>query len=240
MEDRVVSGREMKSIRVFAVGFLLAALVSLPASKGEAQSDSITPLRMAAASSSERPMLSAEERAILSRVSARLNRLTTLKGRFLQLAPDGSTSEGDFYLRRPKRLRFEYESPNPLLIVADGTYLLVQDRKLDTLDRYPIGMTPLSVLLRSDIDLIKDKSVRRVKRERGLVFITAREEGKESQGEITLVFEEPEMTLRQWEVIDAQGRKTLIALSDHKYGMTLGPELFAVEEPERGANFSHD
>ncbi|MEO1408033.1 MAG: outer-membrane lipoprotein carrier protein LolA, partial [Pseudomonadota bacterium] len=96
------------------------------------------------------------QRALLAEVSAALSAVTTAKGRFVQIAPDGSESTGDFYLRRPGRVRFEYDAPVPLLIVADGATVAVEDKDLETQDRVPLGTTPLGLLLDDDLDLNQD------------------------------------------------------------------------------------
>ena len=83
----------------------------------------------------------------LTRISNYLNGITTLEGDFVQIGPNGDLSEGRFYMRRPGRLRFEYRPPNPALVIADGTWVGVYDQKLETLDRIPLGQTPLALLL---------------------------------------------------------------------------------------------
>lgn len=185
-----------------------------------------------AAQAQSKPVkLSADEQALLARISAKLNAISTLQCKFLQIGPDGSSSQGTFYLLRPQRMRFEFQKPNPLLVVADGTWLIVKDSKLGTYDRYPIGSTPISLLLRSRIDLSKDKNIRNVERLGNLVRVTARDNNKNLSGEIVLTFEERDLTLRQWVVTDAQGSKTIVAFSDHAYGMPLKADLFKVEAP---------
>ncbi|MDP7602638.1 MAG: outer membrane lipoprotein carrier protein LolA, partial [Alphaproteobacteria bacterium] len=72
----------------------------------------------------------AEQQAEIGRVERYLNGTVTLQARFSQIAPDGEVSEGTFYLRRPGRLRFEYDPPNPVLVMADGVWLIYHDREL--------------------------------------------------------------------------------------------------------------
>ncbi|MEM6358325.1 MAG: outer membrane lipoprotein carrier protein LolA, partial [Pseudomonadota bacterium] len=92
--------------------------------------------------------LSGAEARDLARISNYLNGTETLQGQFVQVGPDGDLSTGTFFLRRPGRVRFEYDLPNPTLIVADGTWVGVTNRQSETLDRYPLSQTPLDILLR--------------------------------------------------------------------------------------------
>src|SRR5215471_19358469 len=95
----------------------------------------------------------AEQRAELTRVSAYLNGIRSLKGGFVQIDPNGTIERGEFYLSKPGRMRFEYQPPNPLLIVSDGDTVAVKNAKLNTVDRYPLTDTPLDLILGDKINL---------------------------------------------------------------------------------------
>ena len=101
----------------------------------------------------------AKQRALVERVNAYLSGVQTLVGDFVQVGPDGRRTEGQFYLQKPGRLRFEYDAPSPIELIADGTSVVVRDRKLATQDLYPLSQTPLRFLLADRIDLIKDTNV---------------------------------------------------------------------------------
>jgi len=99
------------------------------------------------------------QRAALERVSAYLNSIRTLKGGFVQIDPNGDLEQGEFYLAKPGRMRFEYHPPNPTLIVSDGDTVAVKNSKLNTVDRYPLVDTPLDLLLNDKIDLNRSLAV---------------------------------------------------------------------------------
>src|SRR4051794_1981014 len=101
----------------------------------------------------------ANQKAQAARVSTYLSSLQTLVGNFVQVASDGSKTKGDFYIQKPGKLRFEYDDPSPIAVVADGSSLVVRDRKLATQDVYPLSQTPLRFLLSDRIDLLKDTNV---------------------------------------------------------------------------------
>jgi len=170
------------------------------------------------------------DKADLDRISAYLNGIHTLKGSFVQIGPDGQIDEGVFYLDKPGRMRFEYHAPNPVLIVSDGTTVAVANRKLNTVDHYPLFSTPLSLILSDDLNLKKNPSIAGVSREPGEITVNARAASDKVNGNLTLVFTDPNLELRQWTIIDAQGLSTTISLRDLKPGTTLDPALFKLPE----------
>lgn len=168
----------------------------------------------------------------LARISNYLNGVTTLEGNFVQIGHDGELSEGLFYMRRPGRIRFEYKPPNPALIVADGVWVGIYDKRLNTLDRIPLRSTPLDILLRKRVDLRNDGAVRSIERSPGLMRVTAIDPNAPEQGSITMVFADNPLELRQWIVVDPQGLTTTVALSEMRSNVTLDPNLFFIEDPE--------
>ena len=101
----------------------------------------------------------ANQRALIDRVNVYLMSVQTLVGDFVQVGPDGRRSDGKIYLQKPGRVRFEYNPPSPIELVADGNSLVVRDRKLETQDLYPLSQTPLRFLLADRIDLLRETNV---------------------------------------------------------------------------------
>lgn len=176
--------------------------------------------------------LTAADRADLDRVSAYLSSLTDMQGHFLQVGPDGSLAEGQFYLRRPGRLRFEYTPPEKMLVVADGTWVAVKDGFSAT-QRYPLGATPLGILLEKHVDLAKEVRVLDVEHQQGALRIKLADKSGNAPGDITLVFDEPALQLRQWVVTDAQGLQTTVALRNIQTGIRADNALFVVRTEQR-------
>ena len=176
------------------------------------------------------PVFNDQQRADLRRISDYLNSMRSLTGRFLQIGPDGTPVEGTFYLKKPNRLRFEYDKPSPLLVIADGYALVVQNLALRTTDRYPLIGSPLRVLLADDVDLNDDSHIVGVRREAGALLLTAQQESGPAQGQITISFADSGgvLELRQWEVIDAQGMRTVVVVNGIRAGLELQPDLFVV------------
>ena len=170
------------------------------------------------------------DQADLDRVSDYLNSIHTLKGSFVQIGPDGQIDEGIFYIDKPGRMRFEYHAPNPVLIVSDGSTVAVQNKKLNTIDTYPLLSTPLNLVLSDDLNLKRNPSIAGLSREPGELIVNARAASSKVNGNLTLVFTSPVLELRQWTVVDAQGLSTTVSLRDVQTGVTLDPALFKLPE----------
>lgn len=176
--------------------------------------------------------LTAGDRADLERVSLYLNGLKDLQGGFLQVGPDGSLAEGRFYLRRPGRLRFEYTPPVKMLVVADGTWVAVKDG-FSAVQRYPLRTTPLGILLQQHVDLADEVKVLGVERQPGSLRVTLADRTGDAPGQITLIFDEPNILLRQWVVTDAQGLQTTVALRNVQSGVRADNALFVLQDEQR-------
>lgn len=174
--------------------------------------------------------LSADDRALVEKAVAYLQTLNSVKGRFSQTDARGRTAGGDFSLKRPGKVRFDYDPPNELLVVSDGGRLMVHDKRLKTFNAYPLNMSPLSLFLAREIRLDRGVVITDVRRYADGFSITARDKGKETAGQITLVFGDSPMTLREWTVIDGQGQKTRVALSGLR-SASLDNALFVLRDP---------
>jgi outer membrane lipoprotein-sorting protein len=168
------------------------------------------------------------QQADLRAASAYLNNVKSLKSRFLQVSPDGAFTQGDFMLRRPGRLRFEYDPPSPYLVLADGFWLYFLDKELGEPQNWPIQDTPLGVLVAEKVDLVDNPDVEQVERFPGTLSITLRDQDRPGEGTVTLVFSRAPLILRQWKIIDSQGQRTSVTLDKIETGMHLPATLFVM------------
>jgi outer membrane lipoprotein-sorting protein len=176
-------------------------------------------------------VLSDAESASLHQVETYLNDLRTLKARFLQIAPDGRTSAGTAWLDRPGRMRFEYDKPSPLLLVAGHGVVVFRDNKLDQTTNIPIGQTPLGLLLRDPFTLSSDVTVTDFQHPPGQFLITAVKTASPGDGSLTLVLNTQPLALVGWSVVDAEGRETQIRLGDVQLGGDFDAKLFTYVDP---------
>lgn len=175
----------------------------------------------------------AERRAGLARIEGYLNSITTVKAGFLQVASTGEVARGTFYMRRPGRLRIEYDPPSPVLIVGDGHRLIYYDKELQTANMTPIDDTLAGFLAREHIRFSGDVTASNLIREKGTARVTLARTGEPEGGSLTLVFNDDPLRLRLWIVTDAQGTSTRVALSEPEFGLTLSDDLFEAREPDR-------
>jgi outer membrane lipoprotein-sorting protein len=219
----------MKKLLVLSAAAVLS--LSLPAMA--------TPLRAvvgaqaSAASTAAVPLTGAARTQALADASRALSATRTVQGRFTQLAPDGSRTTGAYYMSRPGRARFEYDSPAPLLIVSDGTTVAISDRDLRNTDRVPLRSTPLFFVLGATVNLERDFRITAVARQGDLLLITARDRTGEIDGELTLALQGTAMTLRSWEALDATNARTTVRLDTVQTGQRLSPRLFVAEDLQR-------
>jgi len=172
----------------------------------------------------------ANQKAQAAKVSSYLSSLNTLVGNFVQVGPDGSKTKGDFYIQKPGKVRFEYDPPVPIDIIADGTTLVVRDRKLATQDIYPLSQTPLRFLLSDRIDLMKDTNVVSVTADD--LFVTVTVEEKQAligTSRLMLMFGAKDGQLKQWTVTDPQGYDTTVAVYNLDATKKLDPALFKID-----------
>jgi outer membrane lipoprotein-sorting protein len=171
----------------------------------------------------------AKQRALVDRVNMYLMSLQTLIGDFVQVGPDGKKVEGKFYLQKPGRVRFEYNPPSPVELVADGSSVVVRDRKLNTQELYPLSQTPLRFLLADRIDLLRDTNVISVSADD--LFVSVMIEEKQTLGgthRVLLMFAAKDFTLKQWTITDPQGYDTTVALYNLEAGRKLDQTMFVI------------
>jgi len=162
----------------------------------------------------------------VSRIQETLGAITTLRARFQQVAPDGKRSTGSAYLSRPGKMRFDYDKPSPLLLVANGGKVVYQDRDLGQVTTIPLDQTPLGLLLRPDVSLSGPVTITGFSHRDGQIQITLVRTATPGEGSLTLLLRDDPLLLRGWVANDAQGRETEIDLFDEQAPVTLAPALF--------------
>jgi outer membrane lipoprotein-sorting protein len=189
------------------------------------------PARPAIASS-----LTPEETTAVEEVSSYFNSFKTLQGEFTQVSPQGRVSAGVFFLSKPGRLRFEYAPPNPFLVVSDGLWVVIENRKQKTTDQYPLAATPLKLLLAEEINLLEQAKITSVETSDGVSTIAVEDRNKLIPGRLVLVFDNNRKELAQWIVEDAKGKRTTISLANLETGVDPDPKLFVVKIAKRKSN----
>ena len=174
--------------------------------------------------------LDPDQRAIIQRVDTYLSNTQVLSGNFVQVGPDGRRSQGEFYIQKPGRVRFDYDAPSPIDIVADGQSVVVRDRKLATQDIYPLSQTPLRFLLADHVNLMKDTNLVSVYADDVFVTVVVEEQnGVVGTSRLMIMFSAKDMQLKQWTVTDPQGYDTTVAVYNLDTSRQPDPKMFTID-----------
>jgi outer membrane lipoprotein-sorting protein len=171
--------------------------------------------------------LAPQDQADLDRIGAYLNGVHTLKAHFVQVAPNGQISQGTAWMQRPGRMRFQYDPPSPVLLVAGHGLFVFYDRELQQTTNVPLGATPLGILLADRIELSGPITVTDFQRLPGQLAVTLVRTASPGDGSLTLFFSTDPLELRQWSVIDAQRRDTHVTLFGVQLGGTFDQDMFS-------------
>src|SRR5947207_1904176 len=206
-----------RSFRLAAFGVIAAtAVLAAPPNQGPAEAQRAV-------------AFDASQRALLEKVNSYFSAVTTLVGKFVQVGPDGSKTEGQFYMQKPGKIRFEYDPPSPIELISDGDTVAVRDRKLATQDIYPLSQTPLKFLLSDKLDLMKDANVVGVFQDELFVTVVIEEKSViAGTHRLMIMFGKKDSQLKQWTVTDPQGYDTTVAVSDLDPSKKPDPKLFKI------------
>lgn len=171
----------------------------------------------------------AAEKLSLSEISAYLNGFSSASGQFTQINDDGTISTGNLYLKRPGKVRFEYNPPEDMLVVADGSRVGVVDGKSNTgPEAYPLGRTPLKIILARNVDFSREKMVTGHDSDGTATTVQAQDPENPEYGSIELVFTGDPVELRQWVINDGSGARTTVVLGNLETGVRLDDETFVI------------
>lgn len=179
----------------------------------------------------------AEDKLPLSVISDYLNDLKTAETPFTQYNDDGSRSSGTLYIKRPGRMRFEYDAPNSGLVVAGGGAVIIHDTKSNQPpETYPLKRTPLNLILARRVDLGRADMVVGHGHDGTFTVVRAQDPEQPESGFIDLKFGDKPVRLEQWVITNEQGMRTAVTLDDLSTGMTLSDNLFSTEAERNSAN----
>jgi outer membrane lipoprotein-sorting protein len=175
------------------------------------------------------PLPAMAEKIPLSTLSDYLNSLTTVESAFTQINSDGSISTGRIYIKRPGRVRLEYDPPDRSLVIAGGQQVAIFDAKSNQPpEQYPLRRTPLNLILAERIDLDRASMVVGHTADGTSTRVRAQDPEHPEYGSIELVFTEGPVELRQWVITDDLGAETTVILGELQKGGQIGARLFDI------------
>lgn len=184
-------------------------------------------------------VLTQTDEADLQRIVDKLNDVHSVRSEFVQNSSNGEIARGELLLSRPGRLRIDYQPPSPILIVADGTFLVYYDKRLEQVSYIPLDSTPAGILLQDRISLSDGKlTITGFQRSAGTIRLGVTRTANPGEGSITLIFDQSSLALSQWQVTDAQGVITMVSLVDPQFNVKLDGDLFRFEDPRPSSRHS--
>ena len=184
---------------------------------------------LASAALSLAALPAAAEKLSLGEISRYLNGFQTAQGKFTQINEDQTISTGQIYIKRPGRVRFEYDPPEETLVLADGTRVGVIDPKSNTgPEAYPLHRTPLKIVLANNVDFTRERMVTGHDSDGKTTTVRAQDPDNPDYGSIELVFTDNPVELRQWVVTDDTGTRTTVVLGDLKTGVSISDDRFVI------------
>ena len=177
-----------------------------------------------------RPQLSAQGMSLLRRVEDNLNQIQTLSADFVQISNGGPPAEGKFYLQRPGKLRFEYRDPVPITLVTTRFSLLYFDRQLREATYIPLSKTPLWFLLREKVTLSDGLTLTSAHETNSIITLGLRADDSDLGTQITLTFSKAPFSLIRWDIVDAQGVTTQVALINPIYNHPIDSAQFSTRD----------
>ncbi|MDX2307877.1 MAG: outer membrane lipoprotein carrier protein LolA [Hyphomicrobium sp.] len=168
--------------------------------------------------------------ATVNKVSQYFKDLTTMEGEFVQTNPDQKKMRGKFQVQKPGKFRFDYNRPSLQVIISDGEYLAIQDHDLQNEDRVALDQTPFRLLLRKEVDLVRDASIMEVQEADDLIVLSVADKSPDTPGKIKLFLaKQPAVELKEWVTTDAQGLETRVEVSNVVKGKPIDEAQFKIK-----------
>lgn len=177
------------------------------------------------------------EQISLNALSAYLNGMSTLRAAFTQISDDGTVQTGTLYIKRPGKMRFEYNPPQKALVLASNNSVAIFDgRSNQPPEVYPLKRTPLSIILAKNVNLAQANMVVGHDFDGTATVVTAQDPENPEIGSIQLKFTAEPVELRQWVITDNVGSTTTVILGETTADISLANRLFDIDRVRRGEN----
>lgn len=175
--------------------------------------------------------LDEKQTELVKTVSGYFAKLNGLQGAFLQTGADNKKLKGKFYVKRPGKFRFDYALPSKQIIISDGQNLAIQDLDLNNEDRVALDQTPFRLLLRKDVDLLRDARIMEVQQAEDLIVLAIQDKSPDTPGRIKIFLAtKPALELKEWVTSDAQGLDTRVQVSNVEMTDKIDEKLFKIQQ----------
>lgn len=176
--------------------------------------------------------LKPEQQKWITKIEQKLETVQTLQADFRQIAADGRVTTGRVLLARPGRIRFTYDPPSPVKLVANQGQVVFEDTSIGQRTTLPLEHSPLGLLLLPHPHFSGDVTVTSFKQVEDQIQLGVVRTHHEGEGSLTLFFATNPFSLEGWDVLDPQGRKTHIRLLNQKEGVSIAEHVFDLPKEE--------
>lgn len=228
---RAIVGRSIHRQSCLAAGLALLAIGLAPdVSVAQEKKADGTATGSAWTASKGDMVLDPKQVEAVKKISTYFSELNNMRGIFVQTDADKTRSRGRFYLKRPGKFRFDYGSPSKKIMASDGTYLRIQDPDVPNPETYQLDNTPFRLLLKKDVDLVRDAKILDVQESADLVVLALQDKSPDAPGRVQLYFvKKPNFDLKEWVILDAQGLETRVEVSELNKTEEIDAKLFIWE-----------
>ena len=175
--------------------------------------------------------LDEKQTELVKTVSGYFASLDGLQGAFVQTGADNKKLKGKFFVKRPGKFRFDYALPSKQIIISDGQNLAIQDLDLNNEDRVALDQTPFRLLLRKDVDLLRDARIMEVQQADDLIVLAIQDKSPDTPGRIKIFLAtKPALELKEWVTSDAQGLDTRVEVSNVELTDKIDEKLFKIQQ----------
>lgn len=175
-------------------------------------------------------VLNEQQTSLVKEVAGYFNGLGDLKGQFIQYAEGKRPMRGKFLMQRPGKFRFDYNRPSRQVIISDGRFLAIQDYDLNNEDRVELDQTPFRLLLRKNVDLLRDALITGVEETDDKIVLGLRDKDADTPGHIKLTFQrKPTLELDEWMTKDAQGQDTRVVIGNLVKDEKIPAKMFKIK-----------
>ena len=175
----------------------------------------------------------AKYKKTITRVQEYLSKVTTITSEFTQVAPDGSLTTGKFFLERPGRMRWQYNPPTPILMVANGSEMIYYDYELEQISHIPLDSTLIGFLAQEKIHFDNSVGIISFAEKNGSIRIGVAQHERPSDGQLILEFSDKPLLIRNMVVTDASGQTTTVSLNNASFGAKIDKKLFDFRDPRK-------
>jgi len=177
------------------------------------------------------------EKISLKKIDKYINELTTIKANFEQINSDGSIDKGMLYIRKPGKMRLEYEHPSNAMVIAGAGSVTIFDGKTQNDPiQFPLKHTPLKLLLNENVNLVENNMIIEHSVNGKNNHIVVQDPKKLSQGKIEIVFSSNPFDLLGWILTNQSNQKTTVRLSQLNKNINIPLYLFNINSVDKNKN----